>query len=95
MYLFQAFILGHPGSPVVKMALPAQEHGFCHWLGRISHAVYGGKKKKKKKIPKQITMQLITKVNKCEMVLKKTLFSVLASNFASIPLYFETNDSPR
>ena len=53
------------------------------------------KKKKKKKIPKQITLQLITKVNKCEMVLKKTLFSVLASNFASIPLYFETNDSPR
>lgn len=29
------------------------------------------------------------------MVLKKTLFLVLASNFASIPLYFETNDSPR
>lgn len=49
MYLFQALILGHPRSPVVKMVLPAQEHGFYHWLGRISHAVYGGKKKKTQK----------------------------------------------
>ena len=48
MYLFQALILGHPRSPVVKMVLPAQEHGFYHWLGSISHAVYGGKKKKTK-----------------------------------------------